>query len=222
MLHISTFRCNNFYENTYVLFDDKGDALILDPGMYSSAERSMVDKHISWLGLSIRYVVLTHAHIDHMLGLAYVMQRYAAPLIVHPSEYRNLELLRTYGLNTGYQLDKVPDNIVFTDEGEEIVSGELRFSVLVTPGHTPYSISLYCADKDILFSGDILYANAIGNTSLPGGNQQQLIDTLHDRILPLPEKTVFYPGHGPVSTIGYVRESLKDGYFNNYNFLPLL
>ena len=222
MVHVSTFRFNNFFENTYIVFDDTGQCMIVDPGMYTTAEREAVDDYISFLGLQIQYVVLTHAHIDHILGLSYIMHRYRVPLIIHESEYRNLELLRNYGKTLGYELDKAGNDTIFADTGSQVAVGNMLFSVLLTPGHTQHSISLYNEAAACIFSGDVLYANAIGNTSLPGGNLAQLIDTLREKILTLPANTVFYPGHGPVGSIGYVQQSLKDGYFNNFKPLPLL
>jgi glyoxylase-like metal-dependent hydrolase (beta-lactamase superfamily II) len=215
MLHVATFRFNHFYENTYLAFDNAGVCMLIDPGMYTKEERDQIDRHISFLGLQIRYIILTHAHIDHILGLAYAQQRYEAPLVVHRAEYRNLPLLKNYGATQGYVLDDIKDNVLFVQEGDAIQLGSLSFAVYHTPGHTPNSISLYNEPEAKLFSGDVLFYNAIGNTHLPGGDRRQLIETIETKILSLPPDTEFYPGHGSSTTIGYIRSAIEKGYFSH-------
>lgn len=213
MLHVATFRFNNYYENTYLAFDNAGECMLIDPGMYTAEERNCIDNYISALKLNIRYIALTHAHIDHILGLSYALNRYDCPLIIHQAEYRNLPLLKNYGISQGYTLNDVTGDVQFVQENDTVQVGSLTYTILHTPGHSQNSISLYNKQAAKIFSGDILFSHAIGNTFLPGGNLDQLINTLETKMFPLPPQTIFFPGHGSATTIGYVQHAVQKGYF---------
>jgi len=213
MLHVSTFRFNNFYENTYLAFDNTSACILIDPGMYTQEERSSIDQYIAFLQLRVQYIVLTHAHIDHILGLAYAMKKYNAPLLTHAGEYRNLPLVQKYAAQQGYVLNDIPGTVSLLQQGDHVQTGELSFEVLHTPGHTPNSISLYDQRHHKLFSGDVLFAHAIGNTYLPGGNSDQLMDTINNSIRSLPGETCCFPGHGSAFSIDYIKQSLQKGYY---------
>jgi glyoxylase-like metal-dependent hydrolase (beta-lactamase superfamily II) len=216
MLNIATFRVNTFLENTYLLFDESGTAVVVDPGMYTQEERYSFDRYVHDLSLRVKYVFLTHAHIDHILGLAYVQQRYGAILVAQEGEIRNLPLLKSYGAGLGYVLNEVNGEMLKVKEGDTIHLGQHLFTILATPGHTPHSISFYLARQHCIFSGDVMYMNSLGNTSLPGGNAAQLKATVQNQMLKLPAETVFYPGHGSVSKIEYINHSILNGYFKGF------
>jgi len=222
MLYVATFRFNNFYENTYLAYDNTRECLLIDPGMYTIEERNCMDSFISFQKLNLRYIALTHAHLDHILGLSYAMHKYKTPLLVHQAEHRNLPLLKNYGSTQGYALDDITDNFSFVQEGDIINVGVQSYDVYHTPGHTPNSISLYNESAGRIFSGDILFSTTIGNTHLPGGNQQQLIHTIETKMLPLSQQTIFFPGHGPSATINYIHQAIQKGYFRGLSLQQAL
>jgi hydroxyacylglutathione hydrolase len=213
MLHVATFRFNNFYENTYLAFDNAGECMLIDPGMYTVEERNCIDNYIADLKLNIRYIALTHAHIDHILGLSYALQKYNCPLVTHQAEHRNLPLVKNYGITQGYALDDISGDVLFIQENDTVQVGSETYFIRHTPGHTQNSISLYNEQAGKIFSGDILFSAAIGNTFLPGGNLDQLLNTIETKMLPLPPQTIFFPGHGSAATIGYIHHAVEKGYF---------
>jgi hydroxyacylglutathione hydrolase len=216
MLYVAAFRFNTYLENTYIVFDRLGKAAVIDPGMYTPAERHIFDRYLYDMGLQLHNALLTHAHIDHILGLAYVQQRYNVPVTGHEGELRSLPLLKSYGAGLGYLLDDVKGEVVKVQEGGMVNVGEEVFTILLTPGHTQHSISFYLAEQQLIFSGDVVFMSSLGNTSLPGANAAQLRDTVKNRILTLPSATVFFPGHGPVSTIRYISDSYEKGYLKGF------
>jgi glyoxylase-like metal-dependent hydrolase (beta-lactamase superfamily II) len=213
MLHVATFRFNDYYENTYLAYDNAGECMLIDPGMYTTEERNAIDSYIASLQLNIKYIALTHAHLDHILGLSYAMHTYNCPLLVHPAEHRNLPLLKNYGISQGYTMNDIPNNVLFIQENDVVQVGSQTFHVWHTPGHTQNSISLYNEQAGKIFSGDILYSNAIGNTWLPGGNLEQLINTIETKMLSLPPHTNFFPGHGATTSIHAINQTIQKGYF---------
>lgn len=203
MLHIDTFVFNPFQENTYLISNENKGCWIVDPGMYGPEEARHLDDHIRDKGLHPLGIINTHAHIDHLFGIPYLLSRYDIPVHVHEREFplweSAAEKARAYGL----ALDPLPDpDHLLSDQTGEISLGKDVLVCLSTPGHSPGSLSFYYAPGQWVISGDALFAGSIGRTDMPGGDHDQLIQGIKDQLLPLPPETRVYPGHGPATQIG--------------------
>ena len=170
---------------------------VIDPG--GNPERILAE--VERLGLSIKYVLNTHAHFDHTDANGAIVRATGATLALHPLE---LPLLKASGGAAlfGLQADPSPLPELELRDGDELEVGTLRFQVLHTPGHTPGHVCFYEQAEGVLFDGDVLFQRSIGRTDLPGGNYRQMMDSIQRVLFALPEETVVYSGHGPATTIG--------------------
>ncbi len=203
MLSIQTFTFNAFAENTYVAFDETGEAVIIDPGCYSSQECAELTEFISEQKLMVKYLLNTHCHIDHVLGNHFVKEKYKVPFLIHALEEKVLRAVKSYAPNYGFPnySEVLPD--AFLAEGEKLKFGNVAWDILFLPGHAPGHIGFYDKPERKLFSGDVLFEESIGRTDLPGGNFQTLIESIHQKLFTLPDDITVYPGHGATTTIGH-------------------
>ena len=191
--------------NCYVVGDERtGEGMIVDPGGDAGQILAAVER----LQLQVRYVVNTHAHFDHTLANGEVMRdlgkRQETPprLAVHAADAPMLAQgggARWFGMPSAPS----PQPELLVEDGDVLGVGPLSFQVLHTPGHSPGSISLYCAAEKALFDGDVLFRQGVGRTDLPGGSWRTLLQAIQGRLFALPDDTVVYPGHGPATTIGW-------------------
>lgn len=182
--------------NCYLVGDDTtGEGLVIDPG----AGAELINRRIQHMGLKIRYIILTHGHFDHTAATCAVKAATGARLAAHQAD---LEMLNDDFLPRmiGFRMEPVPAPDIVLQGWEDINIGELKFTVLHLPGHSPGGIALY--GQDTVFTGDSLFSGGIGRTDLPGGNYDTLIDSLNTRLLVLDDDIKVYPGHGPDTTIG--------------------
>ena len=182
--------------------EETKEGVIIDP----SAEPEQIMAEINNLGLTVKYGLLTHAHVDHMMANAGVVEATGAPLALHPLD---LPLLRNNGGASffGMQVPQSPEPDMELAEGDSITFGTHTFEVLYTPGHTPGHVSFYEANVGIIFDGDVLFASGIGRTDLPGGDYETLMTSINEKLMVLPDETYVCSGHGPVTTIGRERQS---------------
>lgn len=203
MIRLKRFEFNPFGENTYLVWDaDTLEAAIIDPGMSSVMECDQVDSFLSDYSLKLKAILLTHIHIDHILGLQHLKQKYGAEVIAHQADeflgQRCTDQARMFHLP--YEVAPVAVDR-FIEEGIAIKLGHSEVKALHAPGHSPGSLLYYIPSGGILFSGDVLFLGSIGRTDLPGGDYATLISSIHKKILTLPVTTKVYPGHGPSTTI---------------------
>ncbi len=202
-LHCLTF--NPFQENTYVLADDAGQAAVIDPGMSDEAERDEFDAFLRKHNLVLAACWLTHAHIDHVLGLAHVFDTYGLQPRVHPGERpvydSNPQVAAMYGM----PLAHLPEASYDITEAEAIQVGQLSLKPILAPGHSPASICFYLESDGLLIGGDVLFRDSIGRTDLPGGDHETLLRSIREQVYTLPRETVVWPGHGPQTTVAYER-----------------
>lgn len=201
-MHLAQFTFNPFGENTYVLYDDSKECMIIDPGCSDTAERSTLDEFITSEGLKPVILFNTHCHIDHVLGNAYVSEKYNLELMSHREEKQVLDMQPMVSNMYGIPYDPSPAITLFKDDGDSITFGETTLKVLFTPGHSPASISLYHEESKTLIAGDVLFQRSIGRTDLPGGDMDTLLNSIRTKFFTLPEDVRVYPGHGPHTTIG--------------------
>lgn len=184
-----------FASNCYIVGSESTkEGMIVDPG----AEADNIIRVVKELGLDIKRIVVTHGHIDHIDALQKVKEMTGAEVAIHADDaglLQNQPLSLLFGSSP--QPSSPPDRLL--GEGDSIVFGDMCFEVLHTPGHSPGCICLL--GHGVLFSGDTLFNNGIGRYDLPGGSYDQLMDSIHTRLMVLPDDTVVYPGHGPDSTI---------------------
>ena len=205
MLTITSFVFSPLQENTYVVHNETGDCIIVDPGCYFGNERNELKEFIQNGPLAPKYLLNTHCHLDHVFGNKFIHDTYGLTLHLHEKEIPVLEYAPTSGLSWGLPFDNYRGDHIFLREGEVIRLGEDELHVLFTPGHSPGHISFWCPAQQFVLSGDVLFLQSIGRTDLPGGDFDTLIKSIREKLFTLPDETVVYPGHGPSTTVGAER-----------------
>ena len=207
MLNVQTFEFNPFQENTYVLFDETKECVIVDPGCFVDQERKELTDFIEAQDLSVKMLLNTHCHIDHVLGNYFVKEKYKTKLYIHPKDEPVLKAVKVYAPNYGFATYTEAEVDTYLEEGDTIVFGNQQFIVLFVPGHSPGHVAFYNADQKTLIAGDVLFKNSVGRTDLPGGDHATLINSIHQKLFTLPNDVIVYPGHGPETTIGFERRT---------------
>jgi hydroxyacylglutathione hydrolase len=199
MLAVGPLQCN-----CSVIGDEKTrEAMVIDPGDDVEQVLELVRKH----NLQVKQIVVTHAHIDHVGGAMKLRQATGAPILLNQNDYALLKMLDVQAAWIGMPTPGKVEIDHSIGHGDSVKAGSLSADVLHTPGHTEGSICLYFAPEKKLIAGDTLFAGSIGRTDLPGGSYKKIMNSLHERVLALPDETVVVPGHGPVTTIAEERES---------------
>jgi glyoxylase-like metal-dependent hydrolase (beta-lactamase superfamily II) len=187
-------------ENCYLIADrSTGEAVIIDPG----EESGMFLAELDTRGWSLKGIWLTHAHVDHIMGVGAVRRATGAPIHLHPLDRPLYDALPQYGAWLGMRLDPAPPPDVELKAGTQVRVGGQAFDIRFTPGHSPGSVSF--VGHGMVFGGDVLFNGSIGRTDLPGGDFPTLMNTLQSQFLSLPDSTVVHSGHGPDTTIGVER-----------------
>jgi len=188
--------------NCYVVGDEAArEGIVIDPG----GDAGLILETVQRLKVNIKLVVNTHGHFDHIMANGEIMKATEAPLAIHPDDAGMLtNPLRSFAFFVG-KIHPSPPATVLLEEGSVVEFGSVKLEVLHTPGHSAGSISLWCPDKKVVFSGDILFNLGVGRTDFIGGSLRVLLQSIREKLFVLPDDTVVYPGHGPETTIGYER-----------------
>ena len=212
MLQIQSFTFGPFSENTYLLFDEHKTCIIIDPGMYNASEQKQISDFISQNALKPKYLINTHCHIDHIFGNPYCIDTYGLELMAHPLEQAVMDMAPTSAVLYGLHLPEIVQITHFLTPDSKLKLGEHAIDILLTPGHSPGSISLYIPSASMIIVGDVLFNGSIGRTDLPGGHHQTLLNSIEKQLFELPEETIVYSGHGPSTSIGH--EKRTNPFFN--------
>ena len=203
MLQVFSFVFNPFSENTYVIYDETRQCVIIDPGCASSSEVDELLGFIDLHQLEPLMVINTHGHIDHIMGNEAVKKHYGIKVAAHPEVKNDFLRSRQQAVMFGLPMIeecKLPE--VELEDGEVIKVGNGTLEVICTPGHAKGSISLYAMMEGWVFTGDALFCRSVGRTDLPGGDFEELRESIRTRLFTLPDDTEVFPGHGESTTIG--------------------
>lgn len=206
MLHVKSFAFNPFSENTYIIYNDEKEAFLIDPGNMPEAETETLHNFIKINGLSIKKILLTHAHIDHIIGLQWAYDTFNVPVLIHSDEMEILERASFTAKNYGFFFPAFRGEIQHIKEGDQLNLGLDIIEVYDVPGHSPGSVAFFNQNNGFVVSGDALFMMSIGRTDLYKGDYDQLISSIKSKLLTLPENTKVYSGHGELTTIGFERE----------------
>ena len=208
---VRSFTVGPFAENTYVLHD-AGEAAIVDPGTSSREEHDRVHAYLDAHGLRVRHLLLTHAHLDHILGCAHFAHRYGAGTdaggwCLHPADRPLLQNATVQGEMFGVRVQEPPPPARDLAHGDTISLGGTTLEVRHAPGHAPGHVIFYDREGQQLVGGDVLFQGSIGRTDLWGGDFETLLRSIREQILTLPDETAVRSGHGPPTTVGRERAS---------------
>lgn len=206
MIHVETFPVPPLGCNCSVLRDDETrEAIVIDPG----GDAPGILKRLHAHGLTVKAIVHTHTHIDHVGATAAVQRDTGAPARIHEGDLFLYDMLPVQGQMLGMRAPPTAELDAFLRDGDVLQAGAIALEVLHTPGHTPGSVCFRCKveDKDVLFSGDTLFAGSIGRTDLWGGDHDLILKSIRARLLTLPEETLVVTGHDRPTTIARERRS---------------
>jgi hydroxyacylglutathione hydrolase len=191
-----------FQENCYVIGDEvTGEGALIDPG----DEAARIALAVERTNLEIGWIIITHAHIDHVGGVAALVDEYACPVLMHAEAEPMLGQLPTQAMMMGLRFGKVPAVDRHIEDDEVLEVGGLELKALYTPGHAPGHLAFYLESEGLVLSGDALFAGGVGRTDLFGGDMELLLRSIVERLMTLPDETRVLPGHGPETTIGEER-----------------
>ena len=207
MINVKIFQFNPLQENTYLMYNEGGDCIVVDPGCYTDKERDQLRAFIEAKQLEPVMLINTHCHLDHVFGNKFVHETYGLELHIHAGEQQVLDMAPTSGLMFNLPFDNYSGPIHFLDEHSHLTLGDEAIQVLFTPGHAPGHVVFYIEKEGIVINGDVLFKGSFGRTDLPGGDMETLKRSIHEVMFQLPNDTLVYCGHGPTTTIGVEKET---------------
>lgn len=209
MIQTKTFYFNDLRECCYILWDESKECVIVDPGCQTDNEKERLRKFIAANELIPVKLLNTHGHFDHVMGNAFVNSTWGIKTYIHPMDKPQLMRAVSYGEMFGYNIEEPPSETVDVADGETIEFGKSRLKVIYTPGHTRGGVCYYSEEEGnhFVLSGDTLFAGSIGRTDLPGGDYDEIMESLLDKIVKLGGDYRVLPGHGPETTIGQELDS---------------
>lgn len=206
-MEIKTFHFNPIMVNTYILSDETGEAVIVDPGNCQTYEDQQIRDYVASKNLKIKYIINTHPHIDHIAGNPWCVSEYHPKVLMHEAGMPIYNKSFAYAVAFGLEVESMPAPDRFLNEGDVVEFGHQRLEVLYTPGHCDGSICLYSADNKIIITGDLIFELCVGRSDLPTGNEALLQQSIREKILPLDDEVTILSGHGDATTVGRERRS---------------
>jgi glyoxylase-like metal-dependent hydrolase (beta-lactamase superfamily II) len=214
MLIVKTFTFSPVQENTYVLYNEKGECCIIDPGCYFPEEKKELETTIEKAGWKPVLLLNTHCHLDHVFGNQFVHDSWGLTLHIHEKEKPVLDFAPQSGQMWQLPFDNYEGPLIWLKEGTTIKVGDEELEIRFTPGHSPGSVSFYHRAGGFVIGGDVLFNGSIGRYDLPGGDFDTLINSIQTQLFTLPDETKVYSGHGPVTTVGF--EKMNNPYVKLY------
>ncbi len=208
MITIKTFPFNPFYENSYVLSDETGECVIIDPGCHNEEEEEELKSYIEQNKLKPVKLLNTHCHIDHVFGNPFVSETWNLQLEIHPLDLVVLESYPRVCEMYGFPMKKQqPEAVCSLKEGIPVTFGSTTLEVFLTPGHSPGSVCFYNAKEKFVIGGDVLFQGSIGRSDLPGGDYETLLKSIRQKLFVLPDDVTVYSGHGGATKIGVEKKT---------------
>lgn len=207
MIEIKKFSFNPIQENTYLLFDETRECIIVDAGCYFDDEKVELDNYISENNLKPVFLVNTHCHFDHLLGVNYCKYKYKLDFYIPEGEHALVGFAVAQGDLFGIPTEPVEPADGELKEGGKINFGNSELEIIKADGHSPGGLVFYHPGQKFLLAGDVLFYGSIGRTDLPGGSFEKLVTNIQTKLLVLPPETIVYCGHGPETTIGFEKEN---------------
>lgn len=207
MITIQQFTFNPYQENTYVLYDETGECVIIDPGMYDAAEQNVFVNWIRKNELKPVLLLNTHCHLDHVFGNKFVFDNWSLKPQFHKGELTVLQSIPGYAPQMGLTYELSPEPETYLEETGTVVFGNSELELIFAPGHSPAHLCFYAREDNFLIGGDVLFYTSIGRTDLPGGNHQQLLNSIREQLFVLPDSVAVHPGHGQSTTIGFEKQN---------------
>ncbi|MBA4408434.1 MAG: MBL fold hydrolase [Odoribacter sp.] len=206
-MQIKKFTFNPVQENTFVVFDETNECVIIDAGCYFENEIQELDHFIAEKQLKPVRLINTHCHFDHIMGVTHCRAKYHLQFETHPDEAILVEHAAVHGDLFDIPVEPINAPDAFFKEGDQITFGNSFLEVIEAPGHSPGGVVFYNPEQKILVAGDVLFYGSIGRTDLPGGSFERLTGNIKTKLLTLPQETVVYCGHGPETTIGFEKKN---------------
>ena len=211
---VHSFQFNPFQENTFVVYDQEKNCVIIDPGCYERHEEEVLFGFIEENKLKPIALLNTHAHIDHILGNAAVKSKYDIPFYLHKEDLTTLHSVKSYAHVYGFEkYIPSPDPDDYLMDNSELAFGAMKFKIYHTPGHAPGHVVFFNDENKFVINGDVLFNGSFGRIDLPGGDLETLKKSIFEVMFHLPDDTVVHCGHGPETTIG---KEKKDNYIHQF------
>ena len=207
MVKVKKFVVNPLQENTFLLSDETGECVFVDPGFYFDVEKEEIKIYIADNRLTPVKIANTHCHFDHIMGVEFIRNEYNIPFLAHPEDDFWVERAIDQGKMFGFEMEPVNPPNSFFAEKQTLKFGNSEFEIIHVPGHSPGHVVFYSEKEKIIIGGDVLFYGSIGRTDLPGGDHQTLISGIKNRLFTLPDETRVYCGHGPETTLGFEKAS---------------
>lgn len=208
MVKVATFVLNQLAENTYIIYDEQSlEAAVIDPGCSTDNEEIILTNFIEKNILRLKYILNTHVHIDHILGNAFFKEKYSAMFFCAEADEFLFDIMHSQASAFGFVMKKSPLPDSYITEDLKLRLGDTQLEFLLTPGHSPGGACIYLKSEKMCFTGDLLFRESIGRTDLWGGDYDTLLTSIEEKIFPLPDNVIIYPGHGQPSTVGYEKTS---------------
>ena len=204
-MDIKVFHFNPIMVTTYVLSDETGEAVIVDPGNCRSYEDEQIREYVASKNLAVKYVINTHPHIDHIIGNPWCVAEYRPQVLMHEDSMPIYDKASVYAIAFGFEAVDMPAPDRFLKDGDMVGFGNQSLSILYTPGHCDGSICLYSDENRFVITGDLIFEMSVGRCDLPTGNEEVLQRSIRDKILTLADEVTVLPGHGDSTTVGRER-----------------
>jgi glyoxylase-like metal-dependent hydrolase (beta-lactamase superfamily II) len=207
MITVKKFVVNPIGENSFVISDETGECIFIDPGFYYEEEFDEIKDYVSQNQLVPVKITNTHCHFDHIMGVEFIRDEYGIPFQAHAGDLFWVERAVEQAKMFGFSMQPVKPINSFLVEGEKILFGNTELEIINIPGHSPGHVVFYNKVENFIIAGDVLFYGSIGRTDLPGGNYKDLISNIKNKLFSLPNETKVYCGHGPETTLGFEKQT---------------